>query len=249
MTTWYAIRGDDLMALRSGDSFVFPSGEKPPLEGREIPLGSDAIALDIDDTTEPPGEYAFWSLRTIGLAIGRDAFADCDRAAQFVRFERTHRFCGVCSSPMAHAKDDTGVRCGGCGFSAWPRLSPAMIVRVTRGDKLLLARSPRFPTPLYSVLAGFVEPGESIEDCVRREVMEEVGISVTNIRYFGSQSWPFPHSLMIGMTADWESGELRPDPAEIVDCDWYSRDCELPDLPPDLSIARRLIDAYLTGSA
>ena len=120
-----------------------------------------------------------------------------------------------------------------------------MIVRVTRGDELLLARGVRFPGALYSVLAGFVEPGESIEDSVHREVREEVGIEVRDVRYLASQSWPFPHSLMIGMTAEWAGGELRPDPDEIVDVGWYRRDAELPLLPPSISIARRLIDSWL----
>jgi NAD+ diphosphatase len=130
----------------------------------------------------------------------------------------------------------------------YPRLSPAAIVLVRRGDEILLARSPGFPKGLYSVLAGFVEPGESIEETVAREVREEVGIEVRNVRYFGSQPWPFPNSLMIGFTADYAGGELAPEPGEIEDAGWYRAD-ELPEspisVPARVSIARAMIDDFV----
>jgi NAD+ diphosphatase len=127
----------------------------------------------------------------------------------------------------------------------YPRLNPAAIVLVQKGDQILLARSPGFPQGLYSVLAGYVEPGESIEETVAREIGEEVGIEVRNVRYFGSQPWPFPHSLMIGFTADYADGELSPDPGEIEDAGWYTTD-DLPQLPPETSIARAMIDDFVT---
>jgi NAD+ diphosphatase len=126
----------------------------------------------------------------------------------------------------------------------YPRLSPAAIVLIRHGDKVLLARSPGFPPGMYSVLAGFVEPGESIEETIYREIREEVGVEVTNVRYFGSQPWPFPNSLMIGFTADYAGGELRKDPEEIEDAGWYSID-DLPVLPPKVSIARAMIDQFV----
>ena len=131
-----------------------------------------------------------------------------------------------------------------CGLLQFPRLSPAIIVLVRRGERLLLARSRQTPPGMYSVLAGFVEPGETLEQAVEREVKEEVGISVSNIRYFGSQPWPFPHSLMIGFTAEHAEGELDIDRNEMEDAGWYSVD-RLPMLPPPISIARRLIDDFL----
>jgi NAD+ diphosphatase len=129
----------------------------------------------------------------------------------------------------------------------YPRVSPAVIVRVRRGDAVLLARSPGFPPGLHSVLAGFVEPGESIEETVRREVREEVGIEVDNLRYFGSQSWPFPNSLMIAFTADYAGGELTPEPGEIEVAGWFAPH-DLPTLPPRVSIARRMIDHFVRGA-
>jgi NAD+ diphosphatase len=126
-----------------------------------------------------------------------------------------------------------------------------MITLVTRGEpgpdqEALLARGVTFRAPMYSCLAGFVEPGESLEGAVVREVREEVGVEVDNVRYWGSQPWPFPHSLMIGFTAEWQSGEIDIDPAEIVDARWFERD-ELPAIPPPISIARKLIDAWVAG--
>jgi NAD+ diphosphatase len=126
----------------------------------------------------------------------------------------------------------------------YPRLSPAVIVLVSCGDKVLLARSPGFPPGMYSVLAGFVEPGESIEETIGREIREEVGIEVENLGYFGSQPWPFPNSLMIGFTAEHAGGELCTDPAEIEDAGWYSAG-DLPPLPPKVSIARAMIDEFV----
>jgi NAD+ diphosphatase len=138
--------------------------------------------------------------------------------------------------------------CPACGLIAYPRVSPAMMALVIRDREILLARAPRFPGSMYSALAGFVEPGETIEDCVRREVREEVGIEVEGLEYFGSQSWAFPHSLMIAFTARYAGGDLVPDPAEIADARWFGIDA-LPDLPSPMSIARHLIDATVARLA
>ena len=134
--------------------------------------------------------------------------------------------------------------CPSCGLAAYPRIAPAIIVLVRRGDRALLARNAKYPVPIYSTLAGFVDIGESLEETLAREVREEVGIEVTNIRYFGSQPWPLPHSLMIGFTAEWAGGEIRVDGEEITDAQWFAAD-DLPSLlPSHISIARRLIDAW-----
>lgn len=134
--------------------------------------------------------------------------------------------------------------CPSCQVHHYPRLSPSMIVLVTRGDELLLARSPRFVTGVYSTLAGFVEPGESVEACVAREVREEVGVEIGRIQYIASQNWPFPHSLMLGFHAEYRSGEIVPQPGEIEDARWFPLDA-LPPLPAPRSIARYLIDLHV----
>lgn len=167
------------------------------------------------------------------------------RAVQLVEWARTHRFCGRCATPTEMQPNERAMKCPACGLLAFPRLAPAMITLVTRGaDEVLLARGVAFRAPMYSCLAGFVEPGESLEDAVIREVREEVGIEVGNVEYRGSQPWPFPHSLMVGFRAEWVSGDIVCDPTEILDAQWYTRD-SLPPIPPRISIARKLIDAWL----
>ncbi len=163
---------------------------------------------------------------------------------QYINWSRNHRYCGKCGKFTENKRDERAKMCSACGQVYYPRLSPAIIVAVVKDDSLLMANSPRFPSKFYSVLAGFVEPGETLEECVKREVREEVGIDVKNIKYFGSQPWPFPDSLMIGFTAEYEGGEINADGNEISHADWFKRD-EIPRIPPSISIARKLIDWFL----
>jgi NAD+ diphosphatase len=179
--------------------------------------------------------------------FGRSSEVDwlvAGRAVQLVEWARTHRFCGRCGAATVQLDGERAMKCPTCSLLAFPRLAPAMITLVTRGDEALLARGVAFRAPMYSCLAGFVEPGESLEGAVVREVREEVGVEVTNVRYQGSQPWPFPHSLMVGFRADWAGGDIVCEPTEILDAQWYTRD-NLPPIPPPISIARKLIDAWL----
>ena len=162
------------------------------------------------------------------------------RAAQVLEWEREHRYCGVCGTAMLAQPRERSRTCPNCGHACYPRLSPAMMVLIWRGNELLLARSPHYAAGMFSALAGFVEAGESIEDCVHREVAEEVGVTVRGLRYYGSQSWPFPHSLMIAYTAEWVAGEIVPQAGEIEAAGWFTIDA-LPGIPPRLSIAGHLI--------
>jgi NAD+ diphosphatase len=165
-------------------------------------------------------------------------------AAQLIRWHQTHKYCGCCGSLMEDKEEERAKICPDCKTVYFPRLSPAVIVAVTKEDKILLARSGRFPGNMFSVLAGFVEIGESLEDCVEREVFEETGIQVKNITYFNSQSWPFPDSLMLGFTAEYAEGEICVDPSEIAEAHWFTAD-KLPDIPGKISIARHLIDDFV----
>lgn len=167
-------------------------------------------------------------------------------AMQLIRWSRSHAYCGQCGGPTKDKTDERAKICPDCGLCWYPRLSPAVIVAVVKDDRLLLGTSPRFRAPFWSVLAGFVEPGETLEECVVREVREEAGILVKNVRYFGSQPWPFPDSLMLGFTAEYADGEITVDHAEITDAQWFAAD-ELPNIPPKLSIARSLIDWFVEG--
>ena len=165
-------------------------------------------------------------------------------ATQLIRWDRSHAYCGQCGRPTENKADERVKICPDCGLSCYPRLSPAVIVAVVKDDRLLLGTSARFRADFWSVLAGFVEPGETPEECVVREVREEVGILVKNVRYFGSQPWPFPDSLMLGFTAEYANGEITIDQAEITDAKWFAAE-DLPKIPPKLSIARSLIDWFL----
>ena len=193
----------------------------------------------------PAPDGTRWAgLRSLFGVMADDLVAVAGRAAQLVDWDRTHQFCGVCATPTVRERQERARRCPACGHSAYPRISPAMMCLVTRGTEILLARNVNFPVGRYSALAGFLEAGESIEDAIAREVREEVGIEVRNPVYFASQSWPFPHSLMIAFTAEYAGGSLTPNRHEIAEADWFDG-TNLPQLPPRISIARALIDNTL----
>ena len=205
----------------------------------------DVYAWAAASGTEPVAPpFELVGLRALHGAVDEIVFGIAARAVQIVEWAATHRFCGRCATPTERATGERAMRCPACGLSAYPRIAPAIIVLVRKGDLALLAHGARFPAPFYSTLAGFVEPGESLEETLVREVKEEVGIDVGDIRYFGSQSWPFPHSLMLGFFATWKSGEIVCEPSEILDAKWFSAGA-LPMIPPPMSISRKLIDAWL----
>ncbi|MFC3607334.1 NAD(+) diphosphatase [Stutzerimonas tarimensis] len=178
--------------------------------------------------------------------IDPDLFRLLCYGAQIGTWLGQHRFCGSCGGPMAAAPGERAMRCERCDLQHYPRLSPCMITLVTRADEVLLARSSRHAPGMYSTLAGFVEPGETVEQCVVREVFEEVGVQVSELRYMGSQNWPFPHALMLGFHAEYVGGEIVPQPEEIEDARWFAID-RLPALPGRRSIARYLIDRYVAA--
>lgn len=167
------------------------------------------------------------------------------RARQLLTFEHEHRYCGACASPLQANRHDSGKHCPSCNAQVYPRLAPAMMVAIVRADQILLARAPHFQPGVYSALAGFVEPGETLEQCVHRETLEEVGVRIHNLRYVASQSWPFPHSLMLAFVADYLDGEIVPQAGEIEDARWFDL-AALPTLPSRASIAWGLIQQVLT---
>ncbi len=189
-------------------------------------------------------ELAFKDLRGLFGMLAEDLIWIAGRANQLVNWSQTHRHCGRCGQLTEDKIDERAKTCPECGLVNYPRLSPAIIVAVLKNDRILLGRNKRFKLPFYSVLAGFVEPGETLEECVRREIREEVNITVNNIRYFGSQPWPFPDSLMIAFVTDYAGGEIRTDGSEIIDAAWFAKD-NLPQIPPKISIARQLIDWFV----
>jgi len=253
---WFVFRADALLVISDGVDARIPSRLELLRLGLALPqhhylgkLGEQHCFTAELHTDAPAAESTEWQgLRGLFGRIDETSFALAGRAIQILLWDRTHRFCGCCGSATERHATDRARVCPGCGLVHYPRLAPAVMALIRRGNELLLARSPRFPEGMYSALAGFVEPGETLEETLVREVREEVGVEIANLRYFGSQPWPFPHSLMIAFVADYVSGEITPQPGEIEAADWFTID-RLPRLPHGISIARRLIDATVRDIA
>jgi NAD+ diphosphatase len=227
--------GDAITLQPQAASMFLPHATASHYLGRLADVDCWALVLP-----EAPSGWRRTGLRAAMMDLDPDLAALAGRAAQVLEWDRTHRHCGVCGTPTGLKAGERARVCPACGHTAYPRLSPAIMALVWRPGELLLARSPQFVPGRYSALAGFVEPGESLEDCVHREVAEEVGVTVQDLRYYGSQSWPFPHSLMVAYISRWIAGDIVPQPDEIEDARWFALEA-LPDIPPRFSIAGHLI--------
>jgi NAD+ diphosphatase len=251
---WYLVHPKGVVVRREGERVVLPTEDDAVALGvggsqvHELAVvdGMSAVAAAIAEAPPAPFEVA----RPFELVgpIGEKRFMMAGIATQIVEWAETHRFCGRCATPTERVPTERCMKCPACGLMAYPRIAPAVIVLVRRGNEALLARGARVPYGFYSTLAGFVEPGESLEETIAREVREEVGLEVAAPTYFGSQPWPFPHSLMVGFVAEYAGGEIRADGAEILDARWFRTD-DLPAIPPRVSIARHLIDAWVADVA
>ena len=207
------------------------------LDGRPCEL------IHLSSSVDMPG-LSWHGLRTLIGQVDDSLFRLLGLAQQLDAWYRSHRYCGICGQPMQAREDERAMECLPCERREYPKLAPCIIVLITRGREVLLARAPHFPPGFFSTLAGFIEPGESAEECLHREVKEEVNLEVAQLRYLGSQSWPFPNSLMLGFHAEYLSGEIVPQPGEIEEAHWWSVD-DLPRLPPRGTISRWLVDCYL----
>jgi NAD+ diphosphatase len=250
---WWFVYSDHRLLVKTGVDATAVPLTKDPLEigiqiHHSLHLGSfrgrPCYAAEGKPSGRNGADFTFQELRSLFGLLEESVFEIAMVAVHLVVWDRTYQFCATCRGRLQPKHDVRAKECSDCGRLEFPRLSPAIIVLIEKGDTLLLARSPRFAGEFFSVLAGFVEPGESLEQAVHREVMEEVGITVKDISYFGSQPWPFPDSLMIGFTAQYESGEIQIDGQEIVEAGWYRTD-SLPRIPGKLSIARKLIDWFV----
>jgi len=237
---WFAFQGDKLLLQLKGTSASIPCCVHFSDSGltaiRHHYLGQLAdchcYAVDLPEDTIPPTGMIFQGLRQVYGLVDEDLFPLAGRALQ------------IGGSSLGTRPTERAKECPRCGLLAFPRLCPAVIVLVERGKELLLARPYHFLPGMYSVIAGFVEPGETLEEAVVREVREEVGLAIRDVKYFGSQPWPFPNSLMLGFTASYSGGEISLDNNEIEDARWFTAD-NLPTLPGKISIARKLIDWFL----
>jgi NAD+ diphosphatase len=203
--------------------------------------GRHAYAVEVSEGHVLPEGWSTLGLRDLFGLVDTTLAALSGRAYQLLEWDRNHQFCSRCGTRTEPRGDERSRACPACRLTTYPPVSPAIMILITHGRKLLLARKAAFPAGRFSALAGFVEPGETLEDTVIRETREEVGVEVRNIRYFGSQPWPFPHSLMVAFTAEYAGGELRPDGVEIEEARWFDPE-DLPKLPGSISISRRLID-------
>ena len=249
---WFVFRHDNLLIKITGETASIPytndlsSLNLEPIRRQYLGTLDEHPCYSVecaDDAVAPEG-MDFRGLRGLFKLLGRDIFRIARRALHIKNWDRENQYCGHCGTPTKTKQNELAKVCPECNLLQYPRLSPAIIVAVVKGDRLLLARAGRFPPEMYSVLAGFVEPGESLEDCVSREVKEEVGIEVKNIHYFGSQHWPFPNSLMLGFTAEYAGGEIIMDETEIVNAGWFTAN-NLPSVPGKISIAGRLIEWFV----
>jgi NAD+ diphosphatase len=206
--------------------------------------GHTCYSAEVTPEMTAPTGMTFNDLRSLFGAIDEDIFLLAGKAIQIVSWDQTNQFCGRCGTKMETLEGERAKICPACGLINYPRISPAAITAVIKGNKILLTHNAAFRGNIHSLIAGFVEPGETIEECVHREIFEEVGLKVTNLKYFGSQPWPFPNSLMIGFTAEYESGEITVDGQEITEAGWYDAS-NLPELPGKMSIARKIIDWFV----
>lgn len=211
--------------------------------------GRDCEVWDLIPEAADAGGFNRVGLRDVLVLAGEEVFSLVCRAVQLLDWQDTHRFCGSCGKPNQATIKEHAMICHGCNISNYPRISPCIIVLVTRGDHCLLARNANWPAGRFSALAGFLEAGESAEQTLHREVFEEVGLEIDNIRYVGSQSWPFPGQLMLGYIADSVSGDINVDGIEIVEADWFRYDQLPSNIAPPSIMAGRLMQHFMQQAA
>lgn len=255
-TLAFVVNEDDEMLVYSDktvDCFPTLSDLEPKMHGLTVMHylgtfnGVDCILYKCSNFFIAGDNLEFKDLRTLLRSIDPEHWFLAGYAKQIFDWDRDHHFCGRCATETVYISGERSRKCDECGLINYPRISPAMIVLVKKGNQILLAKNKMSRFGFYSLLAGFFEPGESLEDCVRREVREEVGLEVKNIQYFQSQAWPLPNSLMFGCFADYDSGDIKIDEKELSDAQWFDID-NMPEIPPSISISRKLIDEFLKNN-
>lgn len=247
MTHYLIYCKGDILLTEEGN---VPFGIEPPIRLQPwnhvttiSSRGEEYEIARIDSPYTGGNGYRMFGLRSTYNILNSEDYAIAGKGAELAYWDYNTRHCGVCGSPMKW-NSPISKRCVQCNKEIWPSPSTAIIVRITRDDKILLVRANSFRGDFYGLVAGFVETGENLEQCVRREVMEETGLEISNIQYFDSQAWPYPYGLMIGFTAEYAKGEIRLQKSELCQGAWFTRD-NLPNIPDKASIARRLIDDWI----
>lgn len=245
-------QSDILLQKTENDTFTIPVADTPPVEVRPwtklmtvtLPSGEEVTTYSIDvPVTGNPG-YEMCGLRQSYYKLSREEYISAGKCHEIIYWDKTTKFCGVCGGAMKQ-HTEISKRCTECGKEVWPQLATAVIALIHRGpDEVLLVRGKNFRSDFFGLVAGFVETGETLEEAITREALEETGIRIRNLRYFGSQPWPYPCGIMIGFHADYESGEIHLQESEIAKGEWFNRN-NLPTIPEKLSIARMLIDDWL----
>lgn len=254
-TLWFIYMKNNLLTIKDMDNIKIPTFEK--IEGfkdkltRIYEIGSfndtSFFCAELPSNINIPTNVSLIPLNEVATIFNNDIFSICGKAYQILFWDQTHQFCGRCGCKTNTLEKEFAKICPNCNFISYPRISPAIIVGITKGNKMLLAHNKNFPNDIHSTIAGFLEPNETLDECIKREVYEEVGIQIKNIKYFNSQPWPYPNSIMIGFTAEYESGEIIVDGTEITHADWYDKD-NLPNLPNETTIARQIINNLLSLS-
>lgn len=249
---WFIFCKTDIMLEKAEDSFSIPLSEDCP-----IPLhpwthvlnitpmedGTEVKAVMIDQPVTNHPQYEMCGLRSSFYRLPNEFYLKAGKCHELLYWDNNTRFCGVCGAPMK-MHTDISKRCTNCGKEVWPQLATAIIVLVHRGEEVLLVHARNFKTEFYGLVAGFVETGETLEEAVHREVAEETGIQIKNLRYFGSQPWPYPCGLMVGFNADYNGGDIHLQQSELSKGAWFTKE-NLPTIPEKLSIARMILDDWL----
>ncbi len=253
---WFAFHHGELLIVNGADVAQLPYCVELSELGlstvRSLYLGTyggkHCYVSELEHANGLPAGHELQGLRAVFGLVDETLAVLAGRAFQIMEWDRNHQYCSHCGTPTRPRETERARECQSCGYTTYPPISPAIMILIARGREILLARKPEWVPKRYSALAGFVEPGETLEDTVRRETREEVGVEIRNLHYFGSQPWPFPHSLMIAFTAEYAGGDVRPDGVEIAEARFFDVE-ELPKLPPSISISRRMIDAVSTKLA
>ena len=250
---WFVFCKTDVMLEKNGDgTYTIPLSEECPITLKEwqtphriTPMddGTEVRTVSIDAPITNQERYEMCGLRPSFYKLSKELYLKAGKCQEILYWDKNTQFCGICGAPMK-LHTDISKRCTNCGKEVWPQLATAIIVLIHRGDDVLLVHARNFKGDFYGLVAGFVETGETLEEAVRREVMEETGLTITNLRYFGSQPWPYPCGLMVGFNADYVSGEVHLQRSELSKGAWFNKN-NLPTIPEKLSIARKLLDNWL----